>query len=668
MLLLALLAQPALSADFTALDVARTRSVSQALVSPDGSRVATVVSEPRLPWTEGGEDGPARQHLYMVDPASGIQRPFLTGEASVSALSWTADGAQLAFLDTRGDDEHTSLYLLPADGGEAQRAHGHTTDIEGYALSPDRSRIAWLATPDVDAATKAARDKGFDAKVYEEQDRMAQLWVAPLGGTAEAPLALDGHVSDLSWAGDQLLVALASSPRVDQHYMDRTFVLVSPDDGSETARFSTPGKIDRVKASPDGQHVAFIAAETRDDPSPGRLQVFDRQGEKVDLLPNLEGHVDDITWLDEDTLYYVASIGCESQVGQVDLDGTNTVIVAPGTLNVRSLSASASGKQVALVADHPTHPSEAFFLSAGTEGVTRLTDSNPWLADIAMPKQEVIEWRARDGKTIQGVLVHPLGRAEGERVPLVVVVHGGPEAHEDNGWKTAYSRPGLLGAQAGWAVLYPNYRGSTGRGVAFSKLDQHDYAGREFDDIVDGVKHLVKQGLVDEDKVGITGGSYGGYASAWGATKLTKVYAASVMFVGISEQISKFGTTDIPNEMYWSHARAWPWDEWKFFDSRSPVRFTKDADTPLLILHGENDTRVHPTQSMMLYRYLDTLGKVPVRLVLYPGEGHGNRRAASRLDYTLRMMRWFTHYLEGGDRHAEPPPPELELPLPAPEE
>ena len=146
-----------------------------------------------------------------------------------------------------------------------------------------------------------------------------------------------------------------------------------------------------------------------------------------------------------------------------------------------------------------------------------------------------------------------------------MAVHGGPESHDKNGWLTSYSDPGQMGAARGYAVFYPNYRGSTGKGVDYSKLGQGDYAGKEFDDLVDMKTHLVEMGLVDSKRVGITGGSYGGYASAWGATKLTEHFAASVMFVGIANQLSKFGTTDISNEMHLVHARSYPWDKWQWY-------------------------------------------------------------------------------------------------------
>jgi dipeptidyl aminopeptidase/acylaminoacyl peptidase len=230
---------------------------------------------------------------------------------------------------------------------------------------------------------------------------------------------------------------------------------------------------------------------------------------------------------------------------------------------------------------------------------------------------------------------------------MVLIVHGGPEAHFSNGWITRYSEPGQILAGEGYAVFYPNYRGSTGKGVDFAKAHQNDYAGGEFNDLVDGVEALAAEEIVNADQVGITGGSYGGFASAWGATALSEHFAASVMFVGISDQLSKFGTTDIPNEMYLVHAREWPWEDWAFFLERSPIRHIEKAETPLLILHGEEDTRVHPSQSMEMYRYMKTATDTPVRLVFYPGEGHGNRMAAARLDYAYRLVRWMNHYITG---------------------
>jgi dipeptidyl aminopeptidase/acylaminoacyl peptidase len=282
---------------------------------------------------------------------------------------------------------------------------------------------------------------------------------------------------------------------------------------------------------------------------------------------------------------------------------------------------------------------------------------------MRMAKQELVRFKARDGLELEGILIRPLDEQSGRRYPLILAVHGGPESRDTNGWRTSYSNPGQVAAAQGFAVFYPNYRGSTGRGVAFSRLSQGDPAGKEFDDLVDAVDHLIAIGLVDRDRVGITGGSYGGYASAWGATYYTERFRAAVMFVGISDKIAKVGTTDIANEEFLVHALKRPWEDWDFFRDRSPITHAGQSRTATLILHGAADPRVHPTQSMSLYRYLTLHGKTPVRLVLYPGEGHGNRRAASRLDYNLRLMQWMNHYLKGPG--GDPPPYEIDYTAPA---
>jgi dipeptidyl aminopeptidase/acylaminoacyl peptidase len=281
----------------------------------------------------------------------------------------------------------------------------------------------------------------------------------------------------------------------------------------------------------------------------------------------------------------------------------------------------------------------------------RLTDHNPWLADEAMAEQEVVTYTARDGLELQGLLIHPMDREEGTRYPLITVVHGGPEAHYDDGWLTAYSMAGQMAAARGYAVFYPNYRGSTGRGETFATSSQRDLAGKEFDDIVDGVDALIERGLVDEDRVGVTGGSYGGYATGWMATRYTDRFAAGVMFVGISNNISKWGESDIPEELFLVHSRQRIWEDYMGYLERSPIYHAGEADTPLLILHGKEDPRVHPSQSLELYRHIKTRTDTPVRLVFYPGEGHGNRAATARFDYNLRMLRWFDRFL-GADREA----------------
>ena len=326
-------------------------------------------------------------------------------------------------------------------------------------------------------------------------------------------------------------------------------------------------------------------------------------------------------------------MGVEKIFGVIGADGNGLTELSPRSAVWTGMSLSTDGA-AALVGHSPSHPAEVYRWSSDG-GLARMTKTNAWLRNRERGAQEVVRFSARDGLDLEGILIRPLGEKPGTRYPMVLVAHGGPESHYSNGWLSGYSTPGQVLAARGFATFYPNYRGSTGRGVDFAKSSQGDPAGKEFDDLVDGIDHLVEIGLVDKDRVGITGGSYGGYATAWGATYYSDRYAAAVMFVGISNEISKFGTSDIPNELMLVHSLAWPWENWQQSLERSPIYHLDKANTPLLILHGKDDPRVFRGQSMELYRFLKVRDQAPVRLVFYPGEGHGNRRAG--LPFRLQL-------------------------------
>jgi dipeptidyl aminopeptidase/acylaminoacyl peptidase len=660
----------------TSEDVARLSWVDDAAISPDGRSVAYVQVVQRTPFDD--EDGPAWQELHVMGP-DGASRPFVTGDVRVGGVSWTRDGAEIAFTARREGDDETGLYLISTAGGEARRVLSHASGVSTYAFSADGSEVAFLAEDEGDGVLDQLAESGFDAVVVEEEDLDGWLWIARRSEDGDdgtygdaRRIEVDGHVEDLDWCGDRLALAVAPTSRIDDVYM-QTRLRVLNTDGETVAQIANPGKLGEIGWSPDCAKLAFISGETINDPSEGRLMVADAAtGRTTDLMPDYPGHVLDFAWSGAGEggageLVVLGDEGVESVLYSVSASGGEpTVLRSAGGGVFEALTLSDDGSRLAMLGESASHPTEVFVaevgdLGSGSVELRRATTSNPWLAEIDFGRQEAITFEARDGLELEAILIHPVGRSGDTRVPLVVYVHGGPEAHDRNGWLTAYSRPGQVAAGQGMAVVYVNYRGSTGRGVEFSMLSQGRPAREEFDDLVDAVDHLVETGLVDRDRVGITGGSYGGYASAWGATYYSERFAAAVMMVGISNKISKINTSDIPEELYLVHERKRLWDDWRHFLEASPVYHVEKARTPLLIMHGDSDTRVHPSQSLELYRAIKTATDTPVRLVFFPGEGHGNRRSASRYDYNLRMLRWFEHYLmgPGGDK----PPARLDYPL-----
>jgi dipeptidyl aminopeptidase/acylaminoacyl peptidase len=659
--LLFLAAWPLEAADtLTPFDVARTRSVTSAAISPDGTRVAYTLLVPRRVLDE--EDGAAWSELHVAG-RDGSDRAYVTGAVNVSEVSWTKDGREIAFLAKRGKDETRCLYAIPADGGEARPLLCHGADIVSYSFAPDGRRVAFLATEETPKKQKDLEKKGFNQQVYEESARPVRIWIGSVadGSATPRPLDIPGSASDLKWspAGALLAFALAPTSLVDDSYMKRRVTVADADSGRVVARVENPGKLGAIAWSPDGKNLAYTAGADVNDPSAGRLMaVAASGGSPRDLLPGYEGNAANVAWRDPNTVVFLGDEGVESVLGEVSIEKPGRPVRRSPGVSVLAFDLSRDGKTAALVASTSSHPAEVLLWGATERAPRRLTTSNGWLAGRRLAPQGVVHFKARDGLELEGLLIHPRDERKGERYPLILTVHGGPEGHYRNGWLTSYSDPGQVAAGRGFAVFYPNYRGSTGRGVAFSKMGQGDPAGKEFDDLVDAVDFLVGDGLVEKTKVGVTGGSYGGYATAWCSTHDSDRFAAGVMFVGISDLVSKAGTTDIPYEEILVHARRWPWEDWKLAFERSPAFFADRSRTPLLILDGKEDPRVHPSQSLEFYRYLKVRSQAPVRLVLYPGEGHGNRTVAHRLDYNLRMIQWMEHYLKGAG--GEPPKYEIE--------
>ena len=652
---------------FSLEDAARMRHVGEVALSPDGRQIAYTLSVPRDPIE--GDNGAAWRELHIVNQR-GESRPYVTGKVSVGSVAWAPGGEMITYLAKRGTDEHVSLYGIPLHGGESRRLLEHETNISGYEWSRQQGRFLFIATGK--AKENPAKEKGFNAEVFEEDPQPRQVWIADKAEDSETwstkVLEIEGAVFDARWSpdGKQLAVAMAPQPFIDYYYMYQKVHVVDASSGKILAVVDHSGKLGSFRWSPDGHSIALVGGAHLNDPSPGRLFVADASTGTTrrlaaDYLPDFSA----VEWVNDQTLLYIGDDGCATAYGQVD--------VASGRLDplgfsdqpvADSMSYSIASQRIAFSASSPTNGSEVYSGRFGRRRLRRLTDSNPWLSDVRLARQEVIAYEARDGVRVEGVLVYPLDYQPGNRYPLILSVHGGPESRVANAWVTGYSRPGQFAARSGYFVFSPNYRGSTGRGLNYAMSHQGDYAGKEFDDLVDAIDHLDREGMVDPKKVGVTGGSYGGYASAWCATYYSDRFAASVMFVGISDLISKQGTTDIPDEMYLVHARKRPWDDWQFFLERSPIYYAEQATTPILILHGKDDPRVHPSQSLELYRTLKTIGKVPARLVWYPGEGHGNRLAAARYDYSLRLMRWMDHYLKGDG--GDPPHHELDYGFPEP--
>ena len=632
-------------------DVSKMEMITDAAISPDGNKIAFRKLVPANP-TE--KNVPASLHLYVYDRATQTTSSLVT-EYNVSNIKFSPGKNSITFAAKQEQDSVTGIYEIPLEGGEPQKIFEFSASISSFDWHPAGDRLAFIAGK---AKENKKSNLPYQPEVYESDLQNSAAYVVDVNeGTAEK-LEVKGHVTAVQWnpGGTALAVSAAPSSLVDDFYTGQKLYIVNGKSLQVTSEVNHKAKMGTFKWSPNGEKIAFIAGEDENDPIDGRIFIAEvTSGSHEILQADFKGKFDNFSWQNDKTLIFLASEGVYSSLGTLDLNGKINRHYDDKSMSIRDFSVS-DDNTMALVANTAKHPNELFLLKSKSSSAERLTTSNPWLEDEALGKQEVITYKAADGLEIHGILIHPVNNAD--KKPLITVVHGGPEAHYDNGWLTNYSMPGQVGAGEGYAVFYPNYRGSTGRGAKFAKSSQADPGGKEFDDIIDGIDYLIENFGVDKDKVGVTGGSYGGYATAWMATRHTKRFAAGVMSVGISNNLSKWGTSDIPEEMFLVHSRKRIWDDYQFFLERSPIYYAGEAKTPLLIMHGKEDTRVDPGQSYELYRHIKTRTETPVRLVLYPGEGHGNRKSTARYDFSLRMMRWFNTYLKEG---AEMPQTGLEL-------
>jgi dipeptidyl aminopeptidase/acylaminoacyl peptidase len=691
----------------------KVQRVTTAVISPNAESIAYVVDVPR---SASDDPGASYNELHLYSRTAKISRPFITGKVRVGAPAWSPDGSTIAFMMRRGEKAQTQVWMIPLAGGEAVQITQAEEGVLGFRWHPSGASIGYLAVAPRNPMEKKLESKGYGFVFYEENVRPRNLYTinvdrrsylptsAPERGTkgeTGAPVQLPAPVPDryntivqdasgaapgkhgpepaqlteginvwsFEFTPDGNYAAIATSPRnlIDENYMFQKISLLALGDRSQSPLFTPPGKLGMYAFSPDGRHLAVAAARERSDHAVSQAYVVEvRAGSAanpapVNLTPrNFRGHVNWVGWRDDATILYRAGEGVQTTLSSVKPDGTDRQLLLSSEKTgvvFNGFSIARGFKGLAFSGQSPSCPGDLYFWAPGLASTERLTTLAPELSGISLGTQSVVRYKARDGLEIEGLLLSPVGYEKGKAYPLIVVVHGGPESHYSNGWLTSYSEPGQVLAGKGYAVFYPNYRASTGYGVEFAMQGFGDPGGKEFDDVADGIDHLVSTGIADRERVGLGGGSYGGYAAAWFATYYTRYVRAVVMFVGISNLVSKHGTTDIPYEELYVHSGK-PLEElWDLGLKRSPVYWAKQSSTATLICGGTDDARVHPSQSIELFRRMKMNNHPAVRLVQYPGEQHGNAKQPGRTDLLYRLLDWYDWYVRDAKPLQGPMPP-----------
>jgi len=631
-------------------DVANLPLVSAPALSPDGRHVAYVQKVPR---SSEEDKGPDYSMLWVVSSDGGQPVAFTSRRGTATRPRWSPDGTHLAFLDRRpydDEDAKTQVFVIPLGGGEARRVSDAEENVVEAEWTADGEAILFTSRDPKSKERKDAEKKGVDWEVADHNYRHIGLYrVGVDGGEAErvGPTDVSLRQIAVSAAGGTVAALAADTPKVDDSYMFQRLVSIDLGSGELETVWDMPGKASGLRFSHDGEWLACRAGIAARDPQSGSIFVIPAAGGYArNLTPDYEGTVE---WLDFDAegrIVFVATHGTATHLRRIDPAGGDIETLADSGPVYTSARLSGAGDRVVVAASTPAHPTEIMVRATTQAEWTRLTHSYSELEAFALGQQKVIEWEARDGLRIEGILVYPLDYQQGRAYPLVVGVHGGPESAVRNGWHTGHQYLSQLLAHRGALFLMPNYRGSSGRGVGYLLANHGDPAGAEFQDVLDGIEHLIALGLVDRDRVGIMGGSYGGYFSAWAATKHSDRFRVAVVNYGVTNLFSDWADGDIPWEHRLVHWGWFPVDRPLIAMDRSPVSWVRGSTTPTLIMHGKTDPRVPPSQSLELYRGLRLNESLPVEMVLFPREGHGYRESAHRLEAGRRALAWLVQYLE----------------------
>lgn len=650
---------PAQQTGLTPKDMFRIQTAVDAVLSPDGKFIAYTVNVPR-PLKDGA--GGDYRELFVYSLESKRSTPLQQGKVSIGSPVWLPDGSAITFRAKLDKNPRPQIYKISPAGGETELVTEFEGSFQQYQFTPDGKHLVYVAELDRFPQLKSLKSKGFDAEFYEETYSDLTLFTMNLATKEVKQVTKGVSVFDfeVSPDGKSAAATIAEKNLVDDSYMFKRIYTVDLTSGSTRKIVDNLGKITKISFSPDGKHLAIVAGSDVHDPVSGSLFIADvTQQKNLSDLKNhtltFEGSVKSVNWIDNQTVIYNSDESVDITLRSIKIGSDKSELLLKGGAAQFTDFSTSSGK-AAFAGSTWEHPADVFEFDLKEKKLTKISWLNRWLGDVKLAKQEKISYSARDGLRIDGVLIYPLDFKEGTKYPLICSIHGGPESSVPNGWVTNYGTWGQFAAAEGFFVFIPNYRASAGRGIEFAKADRGDLVGPEFEDVLDGIDYLDKKGWVDRSRVGIGGGSYGGYFAAWGATKQTEHFAASVAFVGVSNQISKSHTTDIAYEDYLVHWGMWPYENFALYMERSPVSYSQQSKTPTLILHGKDDPRVPVSQSMELYRTLKLHSKAPVRFVMYPGEGHGNRKNTSRLDYLVRTLEWFKYYLTGNNPKDTMPP------------
>ncbi|MCH9621712.1 MAG: Dipeptidyl-peptidase 5 [Chlamydiia bacterium] len=647
-------------------DVFQIKNISNVDISPDGKEVLYAVTTPQV------EDG-ANHYLTQIwrgkvdDPKSHYQ--FTTDNTYSSSARWSPDGKTIAFISARTG--YPQLYLIPPNGGEAVQITEVPHGVNSFRWSPDSQKIAFVSA--VYNTPKEKDEKSLlcdEVMVFPDNRMGSSLHIVNAKASIQEPEVLtakeyfclgigdfgtDIEAFDFSFDGKNIAFTYTRDNLLESQWKKPQIAIINLE-SKEIKKLPKLAPSQGIpKYSPDGKFIAFLKSDANsvysieqhiglysiEDESCRVLQKTPDEGAFL-IGPSIMGWTEDgksILFMEPSrTKYAIWKVPVND--GPITRFDDNKKLYSFPLL-------SYNRKWIGLGAQSITEAKEAFCTPASEFKPIQLTSVNEHLKEKPVAETIVIRWKSYDDTEIEGLLTYPKDYEEGKTYPLLVNIHGGPMSMFDEGYLgQGRGYPLAAMADAGFFILRPNPRGSCGYGLEFRKANHNDWGGRDYEDIMSGVDHVIEKGLVDENHMGVMGWSYGGYMTAWIVSQ-TDRFAAASMGAGLSNLISLSNTTDLRSFMS-DYLGGEFWKDPKLYLERSAIMYSDKVNTPLLIQHGLLDDRVPVSQSIEFYNALHKLNK-PVTLAIYPRSQHGVVEPKLRIDELQRNFDWFVKHLKNKD-------------------
>ncbi|WP_054946798.1 S9 family peptidase [Novosphingobium sp. KN65.2] len=658
---------------FTPDDLFKLQGVTDPQISPDGSTIVYVRSSADI-MTDKVEPS-----LWLVDVSTGEQRPLVAGPGAHMAPRWSPDGKRIAYVSSDGSSS-PQLYVLWLASGASVNVTDLPDSPGALAWSPDGRQIAYTMRVPGEGTKLGSQPEGrpegaqwaeplqvidrvtyrFDGAGYFEPG-FDHIFVVSADGGAPRQVTFDkfDDGGPLSWTADGKRIVFSANRHEDWERDINNSEVYSVDVASGAIRALTTrqGPDGGAIVSPDGKHIAYVGYDdVNRSYENSDLYVMNADGSGVRLLtPKLDRSIDAVEWAGNNGLYVQYDDEAQTRVARVGLDGSIKPVVSgltPGGHYDRpytggSFSVSKGGR-IAYTAGTTSRPADLWVSNGGTG--RKLTDLNAtWMADKAMAPVRKLAVTAPDGRPIDAWLVTPPGLQPGQRAPLILEIHGGPNTAYAPVFATDYQ----LYAAHGYAVLYTNPRGSTSYGEEFANLIDRAYPGTDYDDLMASVDAAIADGVADPNNLFVTGGSGGGVLTAWIVGKTDRFKAAATqkpVINWISEALTMDSTPF--TSRYWFDKK--PWEDPMSYWNRSPLSLVGNVKTPTLVVVGSDDYRTPVSESEQYYAALQIRG-VPTAMVKVPGASHGGiaARPSQSAAKVSAILAWFDKYRTDGKAVSE---------------